>query len=384
VDGSGSYYAIWLQRVGIVEQLWGNRFSHVSESWSEPVRIDRVTGRVSEPQLAVNSRGEALAVWVQGSAGKNSIWYNKYSQLAMVPAWREAALVEDDNDWPASMPRVSLADNGNATVIWKFRVLGVADNVYVNDYTAGSGWITSGGTYMSNSAGVGEEIRSLAVSRNGAGDVVILSEVMREVAGSEVETMWATYNTASRESWMDTIPWALNETSHGTMNPQVMMDEEGNAYAQFINLLESTDLPILIPVVLVRYYDHELPSSVLPWLDLTDSMRPFNLGGVLGCWESQLAHAKNGTDMVVSRIFRQKYDGTVRNVIRARLLIDHSWPDLPEVELFESEPIDPGLLLGDLLTGQTFPLSPDLAMGDNGQAVAVWIGDGDVYAKRFK
>lgn len=91
VDNSGNFMAIWNQdRTGTFFDLEGNilnnppsirirRFDNaVEDDWLNPVAISSLGGVVDKPDLAVNSRGEIIALWMQMIDGSPSIQYRLF------------------------------------------------------------------------------------------------------------------------------------------------------------------------------------------------------------------------------------------------------------------------------------------------------------------
>ena len=90
------------------------------------------------PQVAVDPQGNAIAVWMQDDGrGPFNILANRF-----VPGvgWGTAELIETDAG-DAGLPRVALDSQGNAIAVWHQG--GIRDNIWANRFVPGVGWGTA-------------------------------------------------------------------------------------------------------------------------------------------------------------------------------------------------------------------------------------------------
>ncbi|HLB02939.1 MAG TPA: hypothetical protein VJM77_07395 [Nitrospiria bacterium] len=80
--------------------------------WSpfNATRIETSGEVASNPQVAMDSSGNAMAVWVQGI----DIWANRY---VVGKGWGSPTLLENNSD-PGLNPQVAINSSGNATAVW--------------------------------------------------------------------------------------------------------------------------------------------------------------------------------------------------------------------------------------------------------------------------
>ena len=133
----GDTVAVWEQFDGSGFRIWGNR-KMPGGSWGRAAMIDGgATGNAYNPQLVINTRGTAMAVWVQthDAAKTCDIWSRRYDPLA---GWSAPVRIES-GEGPASSPQIAIDDQGNAAAVWQ-QSDGRRFNIWANRYTPGAGW----------------------------------------------------------------------------------------------------------------------------------------------------------------------------------------------------------------------------------------------------
>ena len=122
-------------------------------TWPATGRIWRSSAVVSEAtgpfyaavdhQVAMNARGDGIVVWQKADAGGNTIWANTYTTAG---GWAGATLIGSNPGVQATHPRVAIAANGNAVVVWEATTvfnpapLNRRRDVRSNYFTPGGGW----------------------------------------------------------------------------------------------------------------------------------------------------------------------------------------------------------------------------------------------------
>ena len=146
IDGSGNAIAVWWQSDGARNNLVANRYV-AGSGWGTAAVIETdSTGDVSAPQIAMDTAGNAIAVWAWASAVPNgptyeyTVWANRYTAAS---GWGTAGPIDSVNNSTANpAPHVALDGSGNAIAVWH-RPDGSWDSIWANRYAAGSGWGTS-------------------------------------------------------------------------------------------------------------------------------------------------------------------------------------------------------------------------------------------------
>jgi hypothetical protein len=143
MDPAGNAIAVWIQWNGTRFGVFANRYT--AGSWGTAVVIDSgSTGASANPDIAMDSNGNAIAVWDQyeGTLNRDSIRANRYTVSGN--AWGTAEAIDTGgtgNTGPSSNPQVAMDSNGNAIAVWE-QTAGVRSNIRANRY-AGS-WATAG------------------------------------------------------------------------------------------------------------------------------------------------------------------------------------------------------------------------------------------------
>jgi hypothetical protein len=139
VDGTGNAVAVWRQWDGTRYNIWANLYA-AGSGWETASLIETDNaGDAYSPQVAVDRSGNAVAAWHQSDGTRNNIWANRYVAGS---GWGIAALIETDNAGDAQLPQVAVDGRGNAVAIWE-QSDGLRLNILSNRYAAGSGWGTS-------------------------------------------------------------------------------------------------------------------------------------------------------------------------------------------------------------------------------------------------
>ena len=130
VDPKGNAVAVWQQSDDKRSNIWANSYT-AGSGWGMPVLIETGNaGDAKTPQVAVDPNGNAVAVWQQSDDKRNNIWANRY---AVGSGWGTATLIERDNAGDATSPRVTVDPKGNAVAVWQ-QSDGVRSNIWANRY----------------------------------------------------------------------------------------------------------------------------------------------------------------------------------------------------------------------------------------------------------
>ncbi len=133
VDPAGNAIAVWAHAVGTVgsrDDLWANRYVP-GTGWGTPTLIATSNaGSAYAPQIAVAASGEAVAVWEQLDGTRTDLWANHF-----VPAsgWGTATLIETSDAGSATTAQIALDSAGNATAVWS-QSDGTRTNIWANAF----------------------------------------------------------------------------------------------------------------------------------------------------------------------------------------------------------------------------------------------------------
>ena len=137
-DPFGNAIAVWMQSDGSDYNIWANRYT-LGTGWGSAHRIETNSGEASRPQIAVDPFGNFITVYYHNDGSRFNIWANRYTAGS---GWGTAELIETDNAGHAQYPQVAMDTKGNAIAVW-YQSDGTRDNIWANRYTAGSGWGTA-------------------------------------------------------------------------------------------------------------------------------------------------------------------------------------------------------------------------------------------------
>ena len=165
LDGSGNAIAVWLQKDGaaigsIYGTVYANRYV-AGSGWGAPEVIGSGSGNATFPDIAMNKNGDAIAGWGQKDNGTGiiSIYANRYRAGS---GWGTATVIEND-DTNADEPEIAVDSSGNAIALWT-ESDGTNDSVHANRYAAGSGWGTAANIGIVTG---GVDHQDLAMDKNG-------------------------------------------------------------------------------------------------------------------------------------------------------------------------------------------------------------------------
>lgn len=214
VDTAGNALAVWQQSDGTRNNIWANRYT-TSGGWGNAELIEAIAGEAADPRVAVDGAGNALAVWQQSDGVRNNIWANRYSAGS---GWNNAELIEGSAG-DAANPRLGIDGAGNALAVWQ-QSDGVRDNIWANRYTAGSGWGTAA---LIESDNAGDAVNP-QVAVDSAGDAWA---VWQQSDGTRNNIRAARYTNGG---WSGPV---IVETSNAgdALMPQVAVDAGGNGLA---------------------------------------------------------------------------------------------------------------------------------------------------------
>ena len=167
VDSSGNAVAVWSQVDGGVNSIYSNRYT-AAGGWDAAAAelISDSVGFASSPQVAFDGSGNAVAVWSQRDGGVNSIYSNRYTAAGGWDA--TAAELIEDGVGDAFFPQVAVDGSGNAVAVWTQQDGGVS-SIYSNRYTAAGGWDATAAELIEDGVG---RANSPQVAVDGSGNAV--------------------------------------------------------------------------------------------------------------------------------------------------------------------------------------------------------------------
>jgi hypothetical protein len=317
VDGHGNTVAVWRWYDGS-NQVIQAAHRPAGGSWGLPLTLSDAGQDAGQPQVAVNERGDAVAVWWRSDGNNTRV------QAARRPAggsWgTPVTLSAEIKD--AFEPQVALDRLGNAVVVWT-RYSETNDRVQVSRQPAHGSW-----SAPINLSAAGQNAGAPQVAANGQGTAVA---VWSRFDGSHGRVQAA--RRPAGGSWG--TRFTLSAAGQDAGNHQIAIDEQGNAVAVWFRGDSSNNR-----VQTAR----QVPGGT--WTS------PVNLSAPGGnANEPQIEFDGQGNSVAVWTAI----DGTTRRVQTARRIVGGPW----------------GSPLNLSATGRD-AYSPQLAVNAHGSTVAVW------------
>lgn len=344
-DKKGNATAIWVQFDALPQQygLWTNRYT-AGKGWGKPEHINNYVGQADQVALAMNPRGDAIAVWAQYSLFDpnnpsapfhTSLWSNRFEPGK---GWGIPVQIQDASTY-ALAPKAALDEQGNAIVVWHQQNAALdITNVYGKRYSRTDGW--SATQLLQADATIQGYYPQVAMTEDG--DAMI--------AWGQINYTTYIFNVASARYSAKT-GWLSPETLPGTEGaslPLVGIDGRGNAIAVWTRMDPSTfqDNVFASRYSVKRGWD--VPEMLQPGTDIN--------GG-------QVRLAMNDSGQAIALWKETVYSGDFTYEMRAnRYVPGKGWQSS---QLVSAIVISPG-------TGASSPQIGQIGMDERGNAIAVW------------
>jgi hypothetical protein len=230
-DGHGYAMAVWQQHDGRRFHIWANRYK-ANVGWSVAQRIHTHNrGDAYQPQISLDSQGNALVVWAHCEGECCSVWVNHYASglgaetdAVVHSGWGGAVRLQADLAGNDSLPQVTFDPHGNALAVWQHKDEANNISVWSNRYVAGTGWGAL--ATMVEWRGQGEA-RSPQISFDHQGNAMML---WAQHDGWQSFRIWATRYQAG-SGWCAGVQ--ITQHSGNANNPHIAFDPHGNALVVF-------------------------------------------------------------------------------------------------------------------------------------------------------
>jgi len=140
IDSKGNATAIWVQNEGAIFNIWSNHFTP-DTGWEGAERIEIATGvgNAFTPKIVANDDGVMIAAWYRNEANPSGqpffIWTNRFTPQT---GWGVAEQISNDGIFPG----IVIANNGTAMITWTASVSSNTDPLfhYSKQFTPANGW----------------------------------------------------------------------------------------------------------------------------------------------------------------------------------------------------------------------------------------------------
>jgi len=258
MDINGNAIAVWTQWDGSLNSIWANRYE-IGIGWGIPELIENNnSGDAMSPQVTMNSDGSAIVVFEQYEGWiRSDICANRYE---VGTGWGTAEPIETNTSVSAYAPRVAMDSNGNAIAVWQ-QWDGIRENISANRYEVGTGW--GNATYIATNNLFGAYNAQVAMDGNGNAIAVWQqSDGIRNNIWAnryEIGTGWGTSELiqSNPSEWADSPRVAMDSIGNAfTVWPQwfgwVRSDIWANHYnvPPFLSIVsptsgETTEIPVI-------------------------------------------------------------------------------------------------------------------------------------------
>jgi hypothetical protein len=205
VDTDGNYIAVWVQSDG---RVYANRYDDADGNWEGPTTIDADTGAPTAPQIVFDGGNNAIAVWAQN----DRIYASRYTEAT--GTWGAATLIDDGNGTAVTAPQIAVdpdTDGGSAIVVWS-QSDGTHTSIWANRFN-GTAW-DGAITIEDNNA---NDANTPQIAMNAAGTA---AAIWSQSVDSDVPPTEVTISIAS--------PAIVSWTAHGLANNrEVVLETTG-------------------------------------------------------------------------------------------------------------------------------------------------------------
>jgi hypothetical protein len=316
VDSRGNVMAVWYQSDDTRYNIWANRFAS-GAGWGTPTLLENGAGNATLPRVVADADGNFIAVWSQSDGTHYNIWSSRYVEGA---GWGSATLLDTNDTFEALDPRIAIDAAGNALAVWS-----QGNNAWANRYVRGVGWGTPVPLGQLTNA-FGAEGVTVAMEANGNAWAVWSQN-------HGTDSIWASRYTAG-VGWG--TAFTLESGSGAAYVPQIAIDASGNALAVW-RQSDGTRPNIWASRYTGTAWD---AATLIETDDAGTATAP------------QIAVDASGAALAVWR----QSDGTRNNIWANRYLPGSGWGTATLIETDN--------------TGNAF--SPQVAMDANGNGLAVW------------
>ena len=225
VNEHGDGIAVWQQYTLDDNSygIWVARFKK-DTGWEEPIKVSHNTlGQVGNPTgVAINEQGDAVVVWPVfnfTSSPLSTVWSSYYDHEN---GWSQPVKIQDD-DTDAYSPMVAMDERGNAVAIWNQNNPEYdRTNIYASYYRKGSGWTHS--TMIQSDSSV----LSVGVDlvNDGDGNAVAMWS-QYDSNPDNPQTGLVTSSYVERKGWQAPV----FVTHDDTYSPSIAINEDGKSIA---------------------------------------------------------------------------------------------------------------------------------------------------------
>jgi hypothetical protein len=388
-DSSGNAIAVWQQNGGDNKlNIYANRFD--GTNWRAAELIETDPGIAQNPQVAFDSSGNAIAVWIQRDGDNTfSIYANRFNGTN----WGAAELIETDLG-PAVNPQIAFDSIGNAIAVWRQRDGANQQSIYANRFN-GTNW--GAAELIETDSGIAQKAQ---VALDSSGNAIAVW-IQRDAANNQ--------NVYANR--FDGTKWAaaeLIETDTGfAFGPQVAVDSNGNAIAVWTQIDGDNKFNIYAN----RFDGNKWGAAELietdPGIALSPQVTFDSNSNAIAVWQQEVGEAGTNNYSIYARRFNgtnwgaaellETETGDAGNSGIPQVAFDNSYnaiavwqrtDDANNQNIYANRFDGTTWGTAELIETDTgYAQNPQIALDSNGNAIAVWQkpdANTNIYANRFE
>lgn len=220
MNSGGDAVLVWAEDDGSGGNIWARRYS-VDDGWRNAVKIQTQSGRALAPQVAMDESGNAMAIWTQRNGPANATSYEIFANRYSSGSWGTAVGIKSDHTQLDLQPRLAMNERGEAAAVW-LQSDGQGFNLWFNAFTTSHGWGTA-----ELVADYAEYATNPAVTIDALGNSLLVWEELYHEGLVFRMNVWSN-RRAANSSWG--VATRLVNTARADP-AQLVMDESGNAVA---------------------------------------------------------------------------------------------------------------------------------------------------------
>lgn len=137
MDSSGQAIAVWQQHDGDRNSIRANHYDAASDQWGVAEVMETVALEAFTPKVAMAPGGNAVVVWLHYDGTQYQVWVKRYDAAAA--EWSDAQLISTAMPTSALAGRADIDDSGNVVVVW-YQDNGGRYGIWAAHYSPASGW----------------------------------------------------------------------------------------------------------------------------------------------------------------------------------------------------------------------------------------------------
>lgn len=236
-DSEGNAMAVWSQddeEHGFTPSIYASRYRASENSWVTALPVEDGDDPSSDPQIAFDSSGNAMAVWIQKDGNDNYFSVQANYRPADDDNWTTGAaqVIENLDEGHADNPQVTFDSDGDAIAVWE-QGDGEYDNIYANRYTADAGWNATADRIENNDSEGAGDAGDPQIAIDSDGNAIAVWEQIDNDGSGNVSrsSIYASRSSASSDGWEQEQLLEDLDGSKSASNPQIVFDSNGNAIA---------------------------------------------------------------------------------------------------------------------------------------------------------